>query len=632
MTMYLVRRRIVARVALAMTAVAAIWTGVLFLHGGFDTSLFGVRIRTNDPVRPMFLAFAALLIFVAAVGEGESDPAMSRVADFPRQLLARVGDRVPAFILAVGIVAVGLTLGSKAAGGSDSYGYVSQAELWLSGRLDVPQPWVGLAPWPAADQSFAPLGYHPGTTPATIVPSYSPGLPMLMALAKLIGGQRAIFWVIPLCGGVFVLATFGIGRRLGGSSNGLIAAWLLATSPPLLFMLMAPMSDVPAAAAWTVTFWCVTTGTMAFAVAGGLAAAVAVLIRPNLAPLVSVAVLWFILEARRDRPNLVRYLRQGAAFLAALLPGILITAALNQRWYGSPLTSGYGTAADIFSAANFLPSLKDYTRWVFQTQTPIAFLGMAALLVPARWLWTSRPPRATVLVLGVFVAAVWLEYCAYRTFGAWWWDLRFLLPTWGFMMVGIAVVVLRATSAARTMSATRNDRVVSLAAVLALFLLGLHGIQMARRERAFDQQMFETKYPVAAAIVAARTDPNAVILSGLHSGSLRYYAGRITINYFNLDPAWLHRAAVWLSSHGAHPYALLEQPEVNDFKNRFVTRSGDADQIELKPVLLYDGPTKIYFFDLARAPGTTTHMETIVEPSPEVRVVSPVKPPTLTLK
>jgi 4-amino-4-deoxy-L-arabinose transferase-like glycosyltransferase len=97
---------------------------------------------------------------------------------------------------------------------------------------------------------------------------------MLMALAKLIGGQRAIFWVIPLCGGVFVLATFGIGRRLGGSSNGLIAAWLLATSPPLLFMLMAPMSDVPAAAAWTVTFWCVTAGTMAFAVAGGLAAAV----------------------------------------------------------------------------------------------------------------------------------------------------------------------------------------------------------------------------------------------------------------------------------------------------------------------------------------------------------------------
>jgi hypothetical protein len=37
MTMSLVRRRIVARVALAMTAAAAIWTGVLFLHGGFDT-------------------------------------------------------------------------------------------------------------------------------------------------------------------------------------------------------------------------------------------------------------------------------------------------------------------------------------------------------------------------------------------------------------------------------------------------------------------------------------------------------------------------------------------------------------------------------------------------------------------
>ena len=632
MTMSLVRRRIVARVALAMTAVAAIWTGVLFLHGGFDTSLFGIRIRTNDPVRPMFLAFAALLIFVAAVGEGESDPAMSRVADFPRRLLARVGDRVPAFILAVAIVAAGLTLGSKAAGGSDSYGYVSQAELWLSGRLDVPQPWVGLAPWPAADQSFAPLGYHPGTTPATIVPSYSPGLPMLMALAKLIGGQRAIFWVIPLCGGVFVLATFGIGRRLGGSSNGLVAAWLLATSPPLLFMLMAPMSDVPAAAAWTVTFWCVTAGTMAFAVAGGLAAAVAVLIRPNLAPLASVAVLWFILEARRDRPNLGRYLRQGAAFLAALLPGILITAVLNQRWYGSPLTSGYGTAADIFSSGNILPNLKHYTRWLSQTQTPLAFLGIAALWIPANWLWHSRVLRPTVLVLGVFVAAVWLEYCAYLTFGAWW-DLRFLLPTWGFMMVGTAAVVLRAGGAARTTSGARaHERLISLVVSLAVILLGLRGVQFARRERAFDQQRWETKYPVAAGIVAARTDPNAVIISGLHSGSLRYYAGRVTINYSNLDAAWLGRAAEWLSSHGAHPYALLEDLEVKDFKSRFGLQDGVQGQIDLKPSLFYDGPAKIYFFDLARAPGSTARMETIVEPSPEVRVVSPVKPPTLTLK
>jgi len=95
---------------------------------------------------------------------------------------------------------------------------------------------------------------------------------------------------------------------------------------------------------------------------------------------------------------------------------------------------------------------------------------------------------------------------------------------------------------------------------------------------------------------------------------------------------WLGRAAEWLSSHGAHPYALLEDLEVKDFKSRFGLQDGAQGQIDLKPSLFYDGPAKIYFFDLAPAPGSTARMETIVEPSPEVRVVSPVKPPTLTLK
>ena len=128
--------------------------------------------------------------------------------------------------------------------------------------------------------------------------------------------------------------------------------------------------------------------------------------------------------------------------------------------------------------------------------------------------------------------------------------------------------------------------------------------------------------------MAERTDPNAVIVSMLHSGSLRYYGGRMTINYANLDAAWLERAASWLNSHGAHPYALLEDHEVKDFRKRFWPQ-GDASQIAMKPSIFYDGPSKIYFFDLAPSPGSTVATETIVDPSPEVRVVSPVAPPVL---
>jgi hypothetical protein len=631
MPLTLSRRRLIARVALGTALVSAVWTGVLFFHSGFDTSLFGVRIRTNDPMRPMFLALGAIFLFVWAVGEGDADPEMSLVLDFPSRLFARLDDRLPAIGLAVAITVAGLSLGSKAAGGSDSYGYVSQAELWLSGHLRVDQPWVDQVPWPNAAQTFSPLGYQPGTTHATITPTYSPGLPMLMALAKLIGGQRAIFWVVPLCGGMFVFATFGIGRRLAGPYAGLIAAWLLATSPAFLFMLMAPMSDVPAAAAWTVTLWCATAGTLGGALAGGFAAALAVLIRPNLAPMAILPVLWIAFQARMRGPSRRRYLLQASAFLIALLPGLVITAVLNWFWNGSALRSGYGTVGEIFSVDSVLPNLKNYSILLSRTQTPLAFLGIAAVLVPARWLWPARARRSTVFLLGLFVLAIWAEYCAYRTFGAWW-DLRFLLPASGFMMVGMGAVLLRVTRIAPPRSPLRGRALqLNLAVAFAAIVLGVRGLQFARQGGTFAQQGWETKYPIVAAIVAARTDPNAVIFSGLHSGSIRYYAGRTTLNYYNLDGAWLEGSAAWLNAHGAHPYALLDGEEVKDFKGRFWP-DDSAGQAALKPSVVYDTGSKIYFFDLARAAGSPAPVETIIDPFPEVRCPSPVKPPVLVLR
>jgi hypothetical protein len=396
-------------------------------------------------------------------------------------------------------------------------------------------------------------------------------------------------------------------------------------------MLMVPMSDVPAAAAWAVSFWCVLAGTIGFAMAGGAAAALAVLIRPNLAPLAGFALLWFVFEARAAGPDRRRYLLQALGFFMALLPGFLITAALNLFWNGSALRSGYGTVTDIFSFGNMLPNLKHYATWLSQTQTPLAFLGIVALLVPAKWLWPSGVRRSFVLVLGLFVVAVWVEYCAYLTFGAWW-DLRFLLPSWGFMMIGVAVVLLRVIAIALTTPPLRDNRLlVSLVLALVVIGLGVRGVRFARTGGVFDQQRWETKYPAAATIVAARTDPNAVIFSGLHSGSLRYYAGRTTLNYYNLDRAWLEQATAWLSLHGAHPYALLEEQEVKDFQSRFWAE-GDARRLAVKPAVFYDGPAKIYFFDLARPPASTVAMETIIDPFPEVRAVSPAKPPVLVFK
>ena len=146
--------------------------------------------------------------------------------------------------------------GGRAIGGSDEYGYTSQAELWLKGNLEVEQPFVQHVPFADAARIFSPLGYRPHfSKPAVIVPTYASGLPMLLALTKLIGGQEAMFWVVPVSAGLLVLVTYGIGRRLGAETAGLIAAALVATSPPMLAMAMLVMTDVPVAAAWAAAFY-----------------------------------------------------------------------------------------------------------------------------------------------------------------------------------------------------------------------------------------------------------------------------------------------------------------------------------------------------------------------------------------
>ena len=150
------------------------------------------------------------------------------------------------------------------------------------------------------------------------------------------------------------------------------------------------------------------------------------------------------------------------------------------------------------------------------------------------------------------------------------------------------------------------------------------------RSGVFEQQHWETKYPGAAAIVGQQTDPNAVIFSGLHSGSLRYYAGRTTLTYFNLDPGWIERAVAWLGAHEAHPYALLEEFEVKDFRARFAS-GGSLGRLEMRPSIVYDGPTKIYLFDLMRPPGSA-NMETVTDRFPAVVCLAPVAPPTLVIK
>ena len=583
----------------------------LVFVGGIDLTSLHLPFTAHNPRRSAVVAVVAFAAFALAKGK----------LDFLRSWLAtldRVDDRFLAVPLAMTMTVVGIAYATTAASGSDAYGYVSQADEWLSGHLVIPQEWAQQAPWPSSRWSFAPLGYRPGDGQYewSLVPTYSAGLPMMMAAAKFIGGQEGMFWVVPIAGGLLVLATFGVGRRLGASRAGLAGAFLVATSPVFLFMLMWPMTDVPVAAAWVIAVYFLLGESAASAFAAGLAGAVATLIRPNLVIEAPVLGLWFAIRAWRSGAWR-RELGRACLFGAGLAPGVIAVAVINQHLYGSPLRSGYAGFSGWFSHENVAPNAGNYLRWFLFAQTPIGFVGLAALAVPLKRVWSGVRDRAVFLVIGLFVAVMLGEYLAFMVFDVWWY-LRFLLACLPFVMIGVGAV---ASAAART-----RRPLVTVAAIAIVALLGLRDFRIAVQESAFRLWEGERRYVSIARLVRAATERTSVIFSMQHSGSLRYYAGRLTVRYDAIDDGWLDRSVTWFESKNLHPYLLAEDWEVDRFKTQFAGAKALA-MLNGAPLFTYEGGATVLLFDLAqqRSPsaGTTTVVETFADRLRSVRPVAP---------
>ncbi len=604
--------------ALALAVAALVWAFVIAFHGGFEFQLFGSTVTSYEPLRPLILAALALTVFVVANGVERSERLWTRA-------VAPLGDRGLVLAMSGAVVAAGIAYNTTAANGPDQYGYVSQADLWLDGNLHVPQPWAEHVPWPSKRWSFAPLGYRPVEEEGrwANVPTYSPGLPLLMAAAKAVGGQEALFAVVPLFGGLMVLATWSIGRRLGSSRAGLIAAWLVATSPVFLLHLVVPMSDVATAGAWTVAIYFLLVGGVPATAAAGIAAGVAMLIRPNLFLVAAVTGLYAV--CRQVPPGAGRRHRiaSGLAFGVPLVASGLAIAAIYQSLYGSPFVSGYGRFSDQFAWANILPNIRNYFSWFVDTQTVIGLVGLSVVLVPLRRVWPHIADRRALAMIAAFVVVTWVQYFAYLVFDNFRY-LRFLLPTWPFVMLGVGVVAV---------GLTRRDR-PSLTLVTAGFVLAL-GItcwRQAAQEGAFRAWQSDRRFAAVARLVRDATPPNSAVLAMIHSGSLRYYSGRMTIRYDILDEGWLDRGVEWLTARGVPVYAVLEEWEIEPFAARF---SGErrAQRIGRPPMLEYRSHETIRLYDLSApepAGGLIAPPVVVTERfTDRLRAALPVPAPTL---
>jgi hypothetical protein len=368
---------------------------------------------------------------------------------------------------------------------------------------------------------------------------------LLMAPIVMLVGRDGVFWLTPVAAAALVWLAFLLGRRLAGGMAGSVAAVLIASSPIVLFQTLQPMNDIVCAALWIAAFVLATSESPRRPWWAGFASGMAILVRPNLAP---VAVPMMVASGWGAK-SIVE-------FAMGMLPGLAILFGLNSALYGNPVSSGYGDPNQLFSVSFVPDNLGNYGRAIYDTQNLFPVLAL-----PAPFVLAGAARRAAVLALVIALTICGL-YVVYRPFPEWWY-LRFLLPAL------VLLITVASAAAVRVALDAKMGGVVAIAAVI----LTLIGVRTAKDRQAFDLQRLEGRFRDMGALVASRLPDRAVLITVWESGSVRFHAGREVVLWDALDPDWLDRAAAWLNDHGHPAYILVERREENEFRGRFRGRS-----------------------------------------------------------
>ena len=476
---------------------------------------------------------------------------------------------------------IGMNWGTFAAGGSDSYCYLNQAELFARGEVRDFEPLATDPAWPGSADAFVPVGHNPSPAMAgSFVPMCPAGYPLLLAMTRVAAGRSAMFWVTPVFGVMCVWFAFVLGSRAGGPAAGILAAALTLTSPIFLYQVVQPMNDVVAAALWAAALACATWPKVcdrSRALLSGLIAGTAVTVRPNLLPLAGAMALCVMIFAGNrsvatPRSRLITLL----VFGASVLPGVFVVMTVQSAMYGSPFRSGYGDLGLLFSWSHVGPNLVQYARWTAGAHTAVIALALLGPVVLAE-------KRREAICLLLFAFATLACYLPYVVFDAWWYQ-RFLLPGIVPLLILTAAVLTRAL--ARLEPAAR---VVGF--VLVIFGLPLSYVHTAVERDAFRLKAFEARFRTAGQY-AARLPEASVFITASESGSVRFYAGRPTAVWLGIAPGKLAGALDFFRSKGRKPYLLIESGEERAFRERFASEK--LGSLEWPPVAEIDRTVRIY--------------------------------------
>jgi hypothetical protein len=499
---------------------------IVAVSGGFRTTVGGFRISARSPFAA---AVAALVAGAAWLAMARRQQSAAADLEGAWRAIERHSTRlIGALALVAAIVAA--TFATRSAAGADASGYLSEAAMLANGEL---YHRVRMFPYSEHTWITAPLGWIPRGSDVQS-PSYPPGLPMLMAIPHRLAGLDGAQVVVIASAALAVWAT----GMIAGGTAGVVAALFLALSPVFLYQSVQPMSDVPATAAWMVCFLLVRGDKpLGLSVVAGITCALAVLIRPNLAPLAVVP----LLMARRK-----------IAFAAPVALAGIFLAALQWFWYGSPLRSGYGTAEELFSISNIVPNAGRYASWLVAT-SPVLFFA------PLGFARVRKDPHARALI--AFAVLVIVAYLVYAVFDHWSY-LRFLLPALAVFAVFAAIALT--TWLEQWPVAIRFPILLTL-----MLAVAAQGLFVARTFDTFKlKEQFRRVGQVADAINHS-APPEAVIVAGEQSGAMRYYTGRSILRWEAATPETLPAVIEVLLKAGRPIYIVLDAWETEAFQKKF---------------------------------------------------------------
>ena len=451
---------------------------------------------------------------------------------------------------AAGYLAVLLANACYFAYGPDPSGYLNEARMLADGRTSLPiAPVLQRGLDPALGSIFTPFGFA-ARPDGTMVPTYPVGTPVHLALAAAVGGWNiAPYLISPFAAIGCLVLIAAVARQLGLTAGwSIVAAVLLAAVPVFISHALQPVSDVLAVFWALLAVWAANraTGKPAFAIVAGLAFAIGVAVRPT--NLLMALPLLVILRGRV------------AIAAASALPVALALMAYSNALYGSPFTTGYGSAGDVLQWSVFTKCGSFHVRTLSVLMIPaIAPVGLLVAFV--RRISVQHRVLLVVWVLAFFAFYSMYDICDSVE------SSRFMLPAVPPLIIGFLHLLQwwrTGNPACPALARNRTGR-IACPPLVVLVILALQ-VRNVGRLHVLHANESESVYPETIRWSQRILPPDAVVATGLLSGAYFHDTGRLTIRWDQVQPG---SAAVLRSAFPASApwYALLSQVE------------GDADDL-----------------------------------------------------